>query len=412
MLFRRQVVEGQRQRLLGQILIATPIRFWIVTGFLAAFIAGLIFFIAVASFARIETVRGVVVPSSGIVHVRAAGSGVVSDFAVEEGDSLQQGQVVGRVTASNTSDADGTRTNAEILSIARNIAQLDLRREQLATIVELDLTAKAQERRDLARRIDFAEQRLDLQVEMLRVLERNTARISELAEQNLINAQSQSAQLVELIRARQAEQQLRTEILELNLRQRGIAHLEHQLIAQARFDELELEAERARLENELNIISGATAFDIIAPADGTVTAILASDGFTLSGGTQIFSILPKNSTLEVELYVPSRAIGFIETGQDVRLLFDAFPFQRYGAQHGRILQVTSTVITPTDTNLLVDISEPVYRVTVSLASDTIAAEGRNLPVQPGMLLNANIVLEERTILAWLLEPLFSIARRT
>ena len=57
-------------------------------------------------------------------------------------------------------------------------------------------------------------------------------------------------------------------------------------------------------------------------------------------------ILPADGRIEAELLAPSRAIGFIQTGQAVALSLQAFPYQRFGTVPGKISTVSSTVISP------------------------------------------------------------------
>ena len=141
-----------------------------------------------------------------------------------------------------------------------------------------------------------------------------------------------------------------------------------------------------------------------------------SQGFDIQGSRPIFSILPEGSQLQAELYVPSRAIGFVETGQPVRLLFDAFPYERFGALSGTIESVTDTVILPEDKEFLTTgeqpIQVPVYRVMVSLSSTHFDADGVEVPIRNGMLIDANIILEERTIFSWILQPVFAVLGRS
>ncbi len=412
MLFRKQVFEARQKRLYGQVLIVTPIKFWVVTGFLCAIIAVLIVFLATASFARIETVRGAVVPTKGIVQVRAPSGGVLTDFTLTEGEAVTGGQVVGRITTSAAADGVGTRTGAELNRIVDHVSQIESRMEQSAAVLALDLAAKDRERRELTTQITNSVEMLDLQIEMLGEAEKNAARTSKLSARNLVNAEVVSQRNTGLIQARQDVHQMRSDIRILKIQRDNIALDQEQLRAKARLNQMEFEAEKARLLGESSIITGAQAFELIVPVTGTATAVLASDGYNLIPERQVFSILPENSGFVVELYVPSRAVGFIETGQDVRLLFDAFPYQRFGAQLGHIVEITSSVITQSGAELLIENTEPVYRVKVELADDTIKTGDDDHTLQAGMLLSANIVIEDRTILAWLLEPLLSVARRT
>jgi membrane fusion protein len=50
-------------------------------------------------------------------------------------------------------------------------------------------------------------------------------------------------------------------------------------------------------------------------------------------------------------------------------------------------------------------------VTVRLDRQAIDAFGREVPLQPDMTLKANIVLEGRSLVAWLFEPLISARGR-
>jgi len=55
--------------------------------------------------------------------------------------------------------------------------------------------------------------------------------------------------------------------------------------------------------------------------------------------------------------------------------------------------------------------EPYYRATAILDHQSVRAFGQDLALRPGMKLEADIVLEERSLLAWLLEPLLISGRQ-
>ena len=59
----------------------------------------------------------------------------------------------------------------------------------------------------------------------------------------------------------------------------------------------------------------------------------------------------------------------------------------------------------------VAVQEPVYRVEVQLESQQIRAFNNNVPLQSGMLLSADIVLEQRSLMVWLFEPILSLKGR-
>jgi membrane fusion protein len=78
---------------------------------------------------------------------------------------------------------------------------------------------------------------------------------------------------------------------------------------------------------------------------------------------------------------------------------------------GEVSQLSKAVLMAQDPDSPVRIQEPVYQVQVRLNQQFIEAYGEQLPLQAGMLLNADIVLEQRSVLSWLLEPLVSLKGR-
>jgi membrane fusion protein len=111
--------------------------------------------------------------------------------------------------------------------------------------------------------------------------------------------------------------------------------------------------------------------------------------------------------------VPSRAIGFIEPGSRVVLRYQAFAYQKFGQQYGRVADVSRSALTPTEVNALVGQQprEPVYQVKVTLDSQQVLAYGKPEPVKPGMALDADILMERRRLIEWVFEPLYGMAQR-
>jgi membrane fusion protein len=124
------------------------------------------------------------------------------------------------------------------------------------------------------------------------------------------------------------------------------------------------------------------------------------------------TLLPADSPLEATLLVPVRAAGFLAAGQTLHIRYDAFAYQKFGLQTGRILEITAGTLLPGDqANLPLQVAEPVFRVTALPLDDSVAAYGRDILLKPGMTLSADILMEKRSLLQWLLEPLHSLRGR-
>lgn len=92
-------------------------------------------------------------------------------------------------------------------------------------------------------------------------------------------------------------------------------------------------------------------------------------------------------------------------------MYQAFPYQKFGTAEGTVRSVSRTVLAPDEVAIPgLDVQEPVFRVKVTLASDVVTAYGQDMPIQPGMTVSAGIVTDSRSLLEWLLDPIYAVGR--
>lgn len=172
-----------------------------------------------------------------------------------------------------------------------------------------------------------------------------------------------------------------------------------------------LDSDISRLKQQQTELNARGELLITAPITGRVTNLVAEIGNNVQMGLPLLTIMPDNAELQAVLLVPTRAYGFVQPGQHTRLRFDAFPYQRFGLYEGEVIKTAQAIVLPGEVDMPVAAQEPVYRVEVALASQHIRAYGNSVPLQSGMLLSADIVLEQRSLLAWLFEPILSLKGR-
>ncbi len=150
-----------------------------------------------------------------------------------------------------------------------------------------------------------------------------------------------------------------------------------------------------------------------APRAGIVATLLIKPGETVSAGEPLLTVVPRRSRLEAQLLVPSSAIGFVRRSQQVVLRYQAFPYQRFGLYFGRVVQVSRSALSPQEVAALVGQQStiPLYRVMVRLRDQTVRAYGQPVALRPGMTLHADILLDRRRLIEWVLEPLYGFSRR-
>jgi hemolysin D len=166
---------------------------------------------------------------------------------------------------------------------------------------------------------------------------------------------------------------------------------------------------------------------ISSPIDGSVQAsAITTIGQVVSAGAELMRIIPGDSALEVEAYLPNRDIGFVTIGQPVVVKIEAFPFTRYGIVHGSVTAVARDAIPEPDAGQLegdpakaLQSSVPianaqrvqnlVFPVTVKLDVSDIDVEGQRVSLSPGMSVTVEIKTGKRRILEYLFSPLAEIA---
>ena len=190
---------------------------------------------------------------------------------------------------------------------------------------------------------------------------------------------------------------------------------ERELPAQGQTSKAGFQREMAQLEQERVQTQASGALVVKAPVEGVVATQVVKPGQAVQAGQPLMTLLPGDGRLEAELLVPSRAIGFIEPGDRVLLRYQAFPYQKFGHQEGRVSAISRSALSAGEVEALIGSArqgEPPYRITVSLAQQAITAYGKQEALKPGMLVDADVLGERRTIIEWVSEPLYSLVGKT
>ncbi|KZN46491.1 HlyD family secretion protein [Pseudoalteromonas luteoviolacea] len=407
-LFRKEVLENKRHRLEGAVSLVQPPVFKTLT-FLILFVVTIsIIFLAVGSYARKERVSGVLEPNTGILNMVASQEGVVAEVLVEEGQFVEAEQPILRIASAKHS-TQALELNQALLNQytfqIQNIERLIAQQEQqyqldLNELMLQKVSAKKRLEELNSQQLTFS-QRLDLNKQMVNQIStlKGTGYISELELQRqkdtLLSLQQQSSN----IRSEKLSLESHIEQFDTQLEKLPLGHDE-------RINQLK--SERAQLKIQLTSIEQQRLGELRAPKAGVVTGLLAKVGKNVISGQKLLSVIPANSQMQAVIYVPTSAFGFIEQGQQAKLRYHAFPYEKFGIYGGEIKQVSTSLILPEEAIIPGIISEPAYRVIVSLSEQEIQAYGKSTPLRAGMMLDADIIIEERSLLRWLFDPVFSI----
>lgn len=410
-LFRKEAVNARRQHLLGEVVLSQPLSFSVLAILLVVISATAIAFISFASYARKETVQGFLSPDKGIVRIHAPRIGVVGQLHAREGQLVNAGDPL-LTLRGETVTGSGLNVDQEQLSVIQaQLQEIDLRISLQKRRREANAKRLTAEVAGLASESSAVAEQVRVQRQLLSSLQMNYDRISDVVENGFISTAEYISKEESLLHSKQA-------LADLLQKQTAIASriVQKQLALQRvpmESDERlsQLASDRSNLEMREIELSSKKSITITAPVAGKVAALQAISGSSVDNRLPLLTILPRGGRLEAHLFVPTRAIGFVEVGQEVRLLYGAFDYRRFGAHAGTITEISSAIFSAADAQANLRVNEPTYRVTVRINRETVAAYGQQFPLQAGMLLTADIVLEKQSLIAWLLDPLTSLRGR-
>lgn len=415
-LFRPEAVGAQRHDWLGAVQLLQPpaLRWLSLLVVLAA--TTLVFFLATAGYTRKATLPGLVMPAAGVVRLAAPQPGVVIEQRVADGQAVLKGEVLFVLRPAHGALLDGAqaevqRSLGERDSALRDSARLhqQLTNSRMAALGRR-LQALQAELAQLDAEFAAQQQRLALSRD---ALERQRA----LHAQQFISQAQVQAKEEDVLAVQALLQSLRRQRAGL---ERERAELEGEragLPVQGAQQQNEVARSLAQLARERAEQDPQRQFQVLAPRDGVVSALLAQAGQTVLEGSPLAVVLPSASEgLQVQLLAPAAAVGLLRPGQTVSLRYDAFPFQRFGQHRGSIASVSPMPLSATDLAALPLppiggagslAAEPRYRVLLALDPNP----GPALPLRPGMGLQADVALEKRSWLQWMFAPALGVAGR-
>ena len=412
-LFRGEVLRAQRGQWMGAINLATPLAFvwWALLA--ASFAAALVLFLIFGYYTRRTEVTGQLQPSAGMLILPAQTTGTVNRTLVHEGERVKAGQPLVEISADLVSASMGD-THAVVS------AQLRAQQAQVRTTLANLQPQSKEQAKDLRTRMGLLRaqvrqigEQLTLQREQAATATSFVAKIKPVLEKGVISIAQfnayQSQALTQQAQVKTLERQRLDADQQLSSLQAQLTQLPLDTAARAN----QLRGQLAQLAAQLAQSEAAGGTVLRAPRAGVISTLLVKPGQNVASGQPLLSILPHGSELEAQLLVPSNAIGFVHEGTPVVLRYQAYPYQKFGQQYGQVVQVSRSALSPAEVATLLgrNISMPLYRVLVSLDRQTISAYGKAEALKPGMALNADLLLDRRSLWQWVFEPLYGLRQQ-
>lgn len=163
-----------------------------------------------------------------------------------------------------------------------------------------------------------------------------------------------------------------------------------------------LRLENDRFRQELVRLEEQYSFLVVkAPITGYVQEVSSLNiGDYVFANQEILNIVPKdNQNYKVELYIPSKNIGKIVPGLNVKLRLSAFPFYEFKGAEGKIEIIDPDVRKASSGNVYYCVYTDIDRISFS------SKKKGTYFLRPGIEVDARIVLERITLLTYLLKKM-------
>ena len=276
-------------------------------------------------------------------------------------------------------DREQARREADRATVVQTIAKLNatlpLIRERAEALFDLSKRGTSSRFQYLQLQQDLVGQEQELLVQKIKLTEAD-ASIAATAEQR-----------------RQTEAEFRRQLYT------GLAEAERKAAS--------LEQELAKADQQVDLLR------LTAPVDGYVQQLaIHTVGGVVTTAQPLMVIVPEDSRLEVEAFIPNKDIGFVQTGQVAEVKVEAFSFTKYGLIPGRVASLSSDAVQQQQADKGTDKSAAkapeagaVYAARIALDRDTLEVDGKETRLQPGMTVSAEVKTGRRRIADYLLSPL-------
>ena len=320
--------------------------------------------LALAQTEEIAVVSGKLEPIGSVQEIRMPIGGVTEEVLVKEGQQVKAGQVLIRLDT----EASSERLANLKTSIALKQGQSIEKEQELLRYLELNSTEQRTLQANIGLQTNIVKRLDGLQKQGA------TAELQLLQERNRLQETSGKLEQTQVDRLRQTSlykqqlQQLSAELSEL----------------------------RSRLSEQVVTLRYQ---EIRSPVDGMVFDLKPGAGFVAQTSEPVLKVVPLDK-LQAAVEIPSRQIGFVRVGQKAEISIDSYPSNDFGVINGEVERVSSDALAPDPAKAQ---TEYRYPGLVRLNRQQLRLrDGRLLPLQAGMSLQAHIKLRRVSYLQLLL----------
>jgi len=371
---------------------------------------------------------GEIVPSSYIQSIQHLEGGIVDEILVRDDDLVKKNQILIRLRGEGVHhDHDRIATKLLLLNLraSRLRAFISGNQKEFARLSREYREDSSAEKDILASMIDslhreqaILKQQVDQKKEQKKLLKlelataRKTLEIAKtaFATQDELYKERLVAETTYLAVVRDVnEQQGQVNSLKIKIIQASDTISEYEwrlqsIVTTARDKALQqlgtLESERAdAMEIKGKLEQQIARLDIRSPIDGVIKGLeVHTVGGVIAPGKQLLEIVPASSELFAEVKISPNDIGHINVGFPVIIKVTSYDFSRYGSINGIVAGLSATTFSN-------EHGQAFYKGKITLEQNYVGSNPDQNHIRPGMIVNADIITGEKSLLSYFLKPI-------
>ncbi|MBR8409011.1 HlyD family type I secretion periplasmic adaptor subunit [Burkholderia cenocepacia] len=348
-------------------------------------------------FARVEEIthgEATVISKSREQVIQSLDGGILEELKVHEGDIVEEGQLLAKIDPKRA-ESNYRESFSKAIALKATVARLraeaygwPLQFPDDVKAVPSEVEMETQTYRARKRQLD----------ESIAALDRSYALAMKEINMSVPLAAKGLVSEVELLRMRRQAQDIQLQIVDHRNRYKADANAE--LIRL----ELELVQTNQAVVGRADVLERTK---VVAPVSGIVKNVTINTiGGVIAPGATIMEIVPLHDQLLVETRIKPSDIAFLRPGQPATVKITAFDFGIYGGLKGVVKHVSPDTLKDEERRAAGRPDATYYRVLVLTDTNALHAGGKDLQILPGMTASVDIRTGEKTILDYLMKPIF------
>ncbi len=400
-----------------------------------ALVAGVLVVLGVcwSSMAQIRELavgQGEIVPAGSVKNAHHLEGGIIQEVLVEEGQAVSAGMPLIRLRPNAAaSDLEQLAVKAATLRMQEERLRALLREQPFVAtsamkqypnlvrdqhdLYKAQLSLRQQEERTLQARIDqrvseysslgeeieSAKRRVQLtsqRVEALKNLNAKKFVAKRELQEILAEHEKNVTRHISVVGRRNAAQTAIEEARSL--------HLEAKVKMQKKYVEelATVSAELAQLEQAIAKQNDLVSRLIVrAPSSGIINHLpFRSRGEVIKAGDVVAKIVPTDNDIVAEVRLNPKDIGHVNIGDNAEIKISTFDPNVFGVVAGKVTKLSASTFQS-------DQGEVYYKATLKMAQNSVSASGTTHNIKPGMLVQADVVTGEKSLVQYLLKPIYT-----